>query len=131
MAIFNYSWIHPRNILSQRRIIKSRFRIGQQVWVKPSSARRMSRWTKGFVTDRQSESIVKVNGFSRHVNNIRHIVEPEFDRDEQLLENVNENIIEIDNYTEIEISDGDDQVYEDNSQEEQISRTLPSSSCIS
>ncbi|KAI0986549.1 hypothetical protein GJ496_006163 [Pomphorhynchus laevis] len=111
MAIFNYSWRHPRNILSQHHIIKSRFRNGQQIWIKPSSARCTSRRTQGFVTDIQSESTVKLNGFPRHVNDIRHIVEPEFDRDKQLLE-------------KIEISDGDDQVYEDNSQEEQTSRML-------
>ncbi|KAI0979189.1 hypothetical protein GJ496_002400 [Pomphorhynchus laevis] len=87
-----------RNILSQHHIIKSRFRIGQQVWVKTSSARCTSRWTKGFVTDIQSESIEK--------------------------KKINENIIKIDSDTEIEISDGDDQVYEDNSQEEQTSRPL-------
>ncbi|KAI0985627.1 hypothetical protein GJ496_011236 [Pomphorhynchus laevis] len=106
MAIFNYYWRHPRNILSQHRIIKSRFRIGQQVWVKPLSASCTSRWTKGFVTDIQSEST------------------PEFDRDKQLLDKVNENIIEIDSDTKIEISDGDDQVYEDNSQEEQTCCSL-------
>lgn len=74
-SVNTYNWRHPRvypALAEQTGEIK--VEIGQEVWVKPSSAKCTSQWSRGMITDVNSPNNVSVDGVPRHVLDVRPVI---------------------------------------------------------
>ena len=67
-AIFKYEWRHP--VTEQGEATE---RIGDEVWVKSPNGRYMTEWGRGVVTKVNSRNNVSVDGFLRHILDIRPV----------------------------------------------------------
>ena len=63
-------------------VIPSRVQIGDEVWIRPGSARCFTQWDRGFVTGINSVNNVEVNGVPRHILDLRRVIrdEPELEQ---------------------------------------------------
>ena len=81
-SVFTYGWRLPcvKPKFSGRAVdVKSKVEIGDEVWVRPGTARCTTQWDRGIVTGLNSTNNVEVDGVPRHILDLRPIVtdEPE------------------------------------------------------
>ena len=80
-SVFTYEWRLPcvKPEAARGRAISSRVQIGDEVWVRPGSARCSTQWDRGFVTGVNSDNNVEIDGIPRHILDVRRVVldEPE------------------------------------------------------
>lgn len=55
--------------------------VGDEVRVKPPSSRCTSQWTRGIVSEINSNNNIEVDGIPRHVLNLRPVVNPEMEEE--------------------------------------------------
>lgn len=65
-------------------VIPSRVQIGDEVWIRPGSARCFTQWDRGFVTGINSVNNVEVNGVPRHILDLRRVIRDEPELEQQL-----------------------------------------------
>ncbi|KAK3882626.1 hypothetical protein Pcinc_012994 [Petrolisthes cinctipes] len=73
-SVFRYNWRHPDVVPAMMDVESAPVKLGEEVWVKPPSARCTTRWKTGEVTDINSRNNVSVDGMPRHVLDIRRII---------------------------------------------------------
>ena len=83
--LFTYDWRCPLveptgNYTAEQASVE----LGDEVWVKPPNARCTTEWQKGHVTDIISRNNVSVDGMPRHILDLRPVVRPGNDSDEDL-----------------------------------------------
>ena len=77
-SLFTYDWRlpgQPAETSSRQQCEGPRVQIGEEVWVKPGSARCTTHWTRGEVTGINSSNNIEVDGMARHVLDLRRVVE--------------------------------------------------------
>ena len=83
--LFTYDWrcplVEPTGNYSAEQ---ASVELGDEVWVKPPNARCTTEWQKGHVTDIISRNNVSVDGMPRHILDLRPVVRPGNDSDEDL-----------------------------------------------
>lgn len=73
-SIFTYDWRHPSvEPASSNKTEAASVRVGDEVWVKPPSARCTERWKRGTVTNINSGNNVSVDGMPRHILDVRPV----------------------------------------------------------
>ena len=76
-GVFAYRWRHPavepKDPAPREEKDPDRYRVGDQVLVKPPGARCTTRWTTGQVTGVVSNNTVLVDGVPRHVLDVRRL----------------------------------------------------------
>ena len=83
--LFTYHWrcslVEPTgNYSAEQASVELR----NEVWVKPPNARCTTEWQKGHVTDIISRNNVSADGMPRHILDLRKVVRPGNDSDEDL-----------------------------------------------
>ena len=51
-------------------------RVGEEVWVKSPDAKCTTQWERGTVTDVHSHNNLRIDGMSRHILDVRRMLEP-------------------------------------------------------
>ena len=76
--LFKYSWRVPydTNVLPEENGKSKHFKVGGEVWVKPSVPSCTKRWALGQVTRVISSHVVAIDGTPRHVRDLRKYVPP-------------------------------------------------------
>ena len=75
-AVFTYEWRHPSVKTSSVADGEATIKVGEEVWVKPPSAKCTTRWGKGVVTGSQSRNNLIVDGIPRHILDLRRVAVP-------------------------------------------------------
>ena len=74
-SVFNYVWRHPEVVPCQREQSEgSAVSVGEEVWVKPASAKCTAQWGRGRVSRINSANNIEVDGVPRHVLDLRPVV---------------------------------------------------------
>lgn len=75
-AVYRYEWRSWMcNEEERTHNVDGRFRVGDEVWVKPPSCRCTTKWNRGAVTNINSVNNVEVDGMARHVLDVRRVFE--------------------------------------------------------
>ena len=72
-AISKYEWQHPRDVPPATEQGEVTVQIGDEVWVKPLNGRCTTQWGRGVVTEVNSRNNVSIDGFPRHILDIRPV----------------------------------------------------------
>ncbi|GFR62090.1 Gag-Pro-Pol polyprotein [Elysia marginata] len=74
-SVHCYEWMHPAVEVSvDSSDEQANVKVGDEVWVKPPSAKCTQQWIRGEVTGVNSRNNVEVDGMSRHVLEIRPVI---------------------------------------------------------
>jgi transposase InsO family protein len=116
--IFKYHWRHRSVKPPDPERQCSRYKIGDLVWIKPPDSRCTSRWKVGRVSKTISSNNVEVDGMSRHVLDLRPVIEKavvDFDTPAADVNNFDDNGL---NVIDMEVGDRDlagvDEVIDEN-----------------
>lgn len=70
--IFEYNWRYPIKFEVKKDFhVENPYKVGDQVFVKPSNANCSMKWNSGVVSKVLSDHSVEINGFPRHVADVR------------------------------------------------------------
>lgn len=72
--LFNYHWRYPLRYCSDQEIVSNNtFKIGESVYVKPPNVTCTEEWQVGTVTGSGTARKIEVDGYPRHISDIRKI----------------------------------------------------------
>ena len=86
-SVAAYDWRLPcvrAALSSDKGAVRSNVQIGDEVWIRPGSARCFTQWDRGFVTAVNSGNNIEVDGVPRHILDLRRVIRDEPEQEQRL-----------------------------------------------